>query len=103
VDTLINIAAVFVFFGCLNFVMAYAEVRWWRTPEGINLMSFTCSVMGLAGLRCLAMIFGQGFWGQDLLRFLLMMAIAVIIWHRYRLFSRAQRSVRAAANSPPDA
>lgn len=88
---LLNIAAVFVFFGAGTFVATYSLLApWWRSQEGINVMTFTLATAGLAGLRCLAMILGEGFAGQDVLRVLLMTAIAVACWHRWVMVMRYQ-------------
>jgi hypothetical protein len=88
---LLNIAAVFVFFGAGVFVATYSLLApWWRTQEGVNVMTFTLATAGLAALRCLAMILGNGFAGQDVLRVVLMTAIAAAAWHRWVMVMRAQ-------------
>jgi hypothetical protein len=91
VKTLIDIVAVFAFFGGLVFMATYQlTAPWWRSRAGINLMLFTSAATLLFGLRCLAMVFGDGFWGQDFLRLLLFSTIAVTVWHRWTLLVRAQ-------------
>lgn len=82
--TLIDVVAVFAFFGGLVFLATYALVApWWRSREGLNLMVFTGAVTGLIGLRCLVLIFGDGYWGQDPLRLVMFVAVAAAGWHRW--------------------
>jgi hypothetical protein len=90
VNTLFNILAVVIFFGGVNFVATYALVPWWRSPAGVNLMVMTGAVTGLVGLRCVALIFGDGFWGQGVLRVLMGAAVAWAVWSRWRLLVKAQ-------------
>jgi len=91
VNMLINVAAVFVFFGAGVFVATYHLLApWWRSHEGINIMAFTSSVLGFALLRCLTMIFGAGFWGQDVLRLVLLVGVGATVWHRWRMLMKAQ-------------
>lgn len=90
-NTAITVAAVFVLFGAGVFVATYSLLApWWRSQEGWNLMTFTSSVAGLALLRCLAAMFGEGFWGQNGLRLLLMGLIAAAAWHRWARMLKAQ-------------
>lgn len=89
--TLINIAAVVLFFGGVVFMATYQlTAPWWRSRAGVNLMVTTAGLTGMATLRCLAMLFGDGFWGQDVVRLLLIGTLAGVMWHRWTLLVRAQ-------------
>lgn len=89
-NTLHNVLAVIGFFGAVVFVATYAAVPWWRSREGFNVMVVSVSVAGLFGLRCLTMIFGDGYWGQPVLRALLFVAIGGAMWHRWWRLLKAQ-------------
>jgi hypothetical protein len=91
VTTLINVAAAFAFFAGLVFMATYhAAAPWRRSAEGQNLMLVSGGVTGLFGLRMLALVFGEGFPGQLLVRLLLFVALAVGLSWRWWLMLRAQ-------------
>lgn len=101
--TLINIAAVVSFFGCLVFLATYHLVApWWRSQTGVNIVAFTLGGMCLLALRILAMVFGDGYWGQDFLRLLMIAMVGAAAWHRWYLLVVAQLGgARRADDAPP--
>lgn len=89
--TLIDVVAVFALFGGLVFMATYhLTAPWWRSPTGVNMMGFTGSVTALFGLRGLALVFGEGYPGQDFARLLIFAVIGGLVWHRWTLLVRVQ-------------
>lgn len=90
-NTLINLLALAILCGGAVFMASYAILApWWRSETGRNIMTLTAGVTGLALLRCMTFIFGDGYPGQTALRLALFAAIAVAIWWRWCLLLRAQ-------------
>lgn len=95
----VNAAAVVGFFGGLVFCLTYAAVPWWRSSTGVNLMLVSGGATALFGLRCLGLLFGEGFPGQDLIRFVFLSVVGAGLWWRWWLLVRAQL---ATARTPAD-
>lgn len=92
---LVDVVAVVAFFACANFIVVYSwAARWWLSEAGVNVVCLTGAITGLFGLRCLALVFGDGFPGQTLLRLILFTAITGVIYWRTRLLVKAQISAR---------
>lgn len=97
----IDVAAVAGFFGGLVFCVTYATLaHWWRSEEGRNIMLVSAGATGLLALRCLTLVFGDGYWGQLQLRFALFAALTVGLWWRWRLMLRAQLANRTRPDDP---
>lgn len=89
--TLINVVGVFAFFAGLVFMATYHTLAPWRSSaEGQNVMLVTAGVTGLFGLRMLALVFGEGFPGQLIVRLVMFVALAVGLAWRWWLMLRAQ-------------
>lgn len=90
-NTLINLLALAILCGGAVFMASYAILApWWRSETGRNIMTFTAGVTGLALLRCMTFLFGDGYPGQTALRVLLFTGVAVAIWWRWTMLLRAQ-------------
>jgi hypothetical protein len=92
VTTLLNVLWVAAFGVFFFFCASYHILApWWRSDMGRNTMMLKVSITALLGLRVLAVTFGEGFWGQDLLRVLLMIALIGAGFHRWVMLLKAQR------------
>lgn len=88
---MIGVLAVVCFFGGAVFMATYHLLApWWRTETGRNVMSLTGAVTGFALLRCLALVFGDGFVGQDVLRVAMFLGAGGSLWWRWAIVLRAQ-------------
>ncbi len=100
-NMLVNVAAVCVFFGGLVFAGTYHLLApWWRSAEGINFMTMAGALTGIFGLRCLALVLGDGYWGQTAVRLLFFVVIGAALWHRWTLLIKAQLRRRDEPREP---
>ena len=91
-STFLDVLWVAAFCMFLFFCMTYHLLApWWRSEVGRNIMTLKASITALLGLRVLAVIFGDGFWGQDLLRAVLLMVLITAGFHRWKMLVTAQR------------
>lgn len=98
-NLLTNIAAVCAAFGGLVFMITYHRLApWWRSSVGVNQMGFVATATLLVGLRIVAIVAGDAgqadapdrYWGQSLLRLVVYVAAAVLLWHRWSILLDAQ-------------
>lgn len=100
-NTLTNVLWVACFAVGLNFCISYHLLAPWRSSvAGFNVMTFMATSTGLLGLRVLAIIFGEGYWGQDLIRVLFLVAWLAIAGHRWVMLMKAQRRNLDGAAEP---
>lgn len=83
-SALTDVGAVTGFYAGAFFVGGYhllTQGKWRGSDMGVNVMVVCASVTALFGLRCLALVFGDGFPGQAAAKLVLFAAVAgALIW-----------------------
>lgn len=69
--------------------------RWRHSEMGVNIMVLCASITALFGLRCLALLLGEGYPGQAAARVVLFAAIvAALIWRTKIMVSAQMANLR---------
>jgi len=104
-QVMVNITTITGFYAGLVFVGGYHLLtlgKWRQSGMGINVMMLCGSVTGLFGLRCLALLLGDGYPGQLLARQILFaLIVGALIW-RTRIMVRAQMANLSSGEEPHD-
>lgn len=104
VEQMTGVAAAVAVAGSVCFLVRYLRIPWWRSRDaavretGWHVVTFTAAVGGLAALRVVTIVLGDGWPGQEWMRLAMISVAAAAAWWRLAMVRRLQREQRLIRN-----